>query len=251
MFFNKLRLVIPALQRNSILNATTRATRLNFPSIASAVRTYSRFIDDDEDDMPVTSRKRFTDSNNERKPFQSQRNSEQKFGRFNGGSSYQPKRFGSEPRNNQRFGGESREYEYKPFGNSRFGGSRFPSSNRDQGFGSSLGSIDWSAEQLEEIKKDFYQPSEITQNRSEDEIRDFQKEFEITVQQNAPKPIFTFNELKNLPQSVMNVIEKQGFSECTPIQAHGMPIALSGQNLVGIAQTGYVFNLYMTLNGGI
>ena len=36
----------------------------------------------------------------------------------------------------------------------------------------------------------------------------------------------------------MQCIRKQGFSEPTAIQAQGWPIAMSGQNMVGIAQTG-------------
>lgn len=34
------------------------------------------------------------------------------------------------------------------------------------------------------------------------------------------------------------IIRKQGFSNPTPIQAVSWPIALSGRNMVGIAQTG-------------
>lgn len=34
------------------------------------------------------------------------------------------------------------------------------------------------------------------------------------------------------------IIRKQGFNNPTPIQAVSWPIALSGRNMVGIAQTG-------------
>lgn len=37
---------------------------------------------------------------------------------------------------------------------------------------------------------------------------------------------------------VMDVITKQNWTEPTPIQAQGWPVALSGKDLVGIAQTG-------------
>jgi superfamily II DNA/RNA helicase len=37
---------------------------------------------------------------------------------------------------------------------------------------------------------------------------------------------------------VMDVIAKQGWAEPTPIQAQGWPLALSGKDMVGIAQTG-------------
>lgn len=36
----------------------------------------------------------------------------------------------------------------------------------------------------------------------------------------------------------MDVINKQNWSEPTPIQAQGWPLALSGKDMVGIAQTG-------------
>lgn len=36
----------------------------------------------------------------------------------------------------------------------------------------------------------------------------------------------------------MEVINKQPWSEPTPIQAQGWPLALSGKDMVGIAQTG-------------
>lgn len=36
----------------------------------------------------------------------------------------------------------------------------------------------------------------------------------------------------------MDVITKQNFTEPTPIQAQGWPLALSGKDMVGIAQTG-------------
>lgn len=36
----------------------------------------------------------------------------------------------------------------------------------------------------------------------------------------------------------MDVIHKQNFTEPTPIQAQGWPLALSGKDMVGIAQTG-------------
>lgn len=36
----------------------------------------------------------------------------------------------------------------------------------------------------------------------------------------------------------MDVINKAGWSEPTPIQAQGWPLALSGKDMVGIAQTG-------------
>lgn len=54
---------------------------------------------------------------------------------------------------------------------------------------------------------------------------------------NVPHPSQLFVE-GNFPDYVMQEILKQGFAEPTAIQAQGWPIALSGRDLVGIAQTG-------------
>lgn len=75
-------------------------------------------------------------------------------------------------------------------------------------------------------------------NRTPDEINKYHASKEITVKgNNTPSPIQAFEE-SNFPEYVMEEIKKQGFAEPTAIQAQGWPIALSGRDLVGIAQTG-------------
>lgn len=74
--------------------------------------------------------------------------------------------------------------------------------------------------------------------RTPDEISKYHAGKEITVTgNNTPSPIQAFEE-SNFPDYVMEEIRKQGFAEPTAIQAQGWPIALSGRDLVGIAQTG-------------
>ncbi len=46
-----------------------------------------------------------------------------------------------------------------------------------------------------------------------------------------------FNEL-NLPEALMMGIAEAGFSSCTPIQEHTLPISLTGKDIAGQAQTG-------------
>jgi ATP-dependent RNA helicase RhlB len=46
-----------------------------------------------------------------------------------------------------------------------------------------------------------------------------------------------FNELP-LPEALMKGIAEAGFSSCTPIQEHTLPISLSGKDIAGQAQTG-------------
>ncbi|XP_012542318.1 DEAD-box ATP-dependent RNA helicase 20 isoform X2 [Monomorium pharaonis] len=88
------------------------------------------------------------------------------------------------------------------------------------------------------IKKNFYDPHRNVLNRTPDEISKYYAGKEITVKgNNTPFPIQAFEE-SNFPDYVMNEIKKQSFAEPTAIQAQGWPIALSGRDLVGIAQTG-------------
>ena len=46
-----------------------------------------------------------------------------------------------------------------------------------------------------------------------------------------------FNEL-NLPEALLKGIAEAGFSSCTPIQEHTLPISLTGKDIAGQAQTG-------------
>lgn len=74
--------------------------------------------------------------------------------------------------------------------------------------------------------------------RTQEEVDQYRMEKEITVKgNNVPQPIQMFNE-PNFPDYMMQEILKQGFAEPTAIQAQGWPIALSGRDMVGIAQTG-------------
>ncbi|XP_055303598.1 uncharacterized protein LOC129569117 [Sitodiplosis mosellana] len=209
MFLSKLRLLSAVYHRSNVVQETIRKSKINFPAIS--VRTYARFIDDDDDDMPIRQtrverREPRSSSFGERKPQResfAQRNS-----------------FGNNSFNNNR--------------------PRFQS-QRTQSFNDGiqkLRPLHFDAAELGELKKDFYQPSEATKNRTDAEIEEFRAKHDIFIPRDAPKPIFTFNELQNLPPNVAKEIQKQNFDECTAIQAQGMPIALSGNNMVGIAQTG-------------
>lgn len=88
------------------------------------------------------------------------------------------------------------------------------------------------------ITKNLYIPHINVLKRSTDEVTKYHIGKEITVKgNNTPSPIQAFEE-SNFPDYVMEEIRKQGFAEPTAIQAQGWPIALSGRDLVGIAQTG-------------
>lgn len=96
----------------------------------------------------------------------------------------------------------------------------------------------WEQAALPPIQKNFYVPHTNVLNRTPEEINKYHMGKEITVKgNNTPFPIQAFEEI-NFPDYVMEEIRKQGFSEPTAIQSQGWPIALSGRDLVGIAQTG-------------
>jgi hypothetical protein len=75
-------------------------------------------------------------------------------------------------------------------------------------------------------------------NRSAEEVNTYRANKQITVRGNdVPHPSQDFEET-NFPEYILREVMRQGFDEPTSIQAQGWPIALSGRDMVGIAQTG-------------
>ncbi|XP_031834066.1 uncharacterized protein LOC116427636 isoform X1 [Nomia melanderi] len=104
--------------------------------------------------------------------------------------------------------------------------------------GDSLKKPSWDLSKLPVITKNLYIPHINVLKRTTDDVAKYHIGKEITVKgNNTPSPIQAFEE-SNFPEYVMEEIRKQGFAEPTAIQAQGWPIALSGRDLVGIAQTG-------------
>ncbi|XP_039301725.1 probable ATP-dependent RNA helicase DDX5 [Solenopsis invicta] len=74
--------------------------------------------------------------------------------------------------------------------------------------------------------------------RSIHAVKAYRSNKEITVKMaNVPSPNIYFEE-SGFPDYVLNEIRRRGFGEPTAIQAQGWPIALSGRDMVGIAQMG-------------
>ena len=53
----------------------------------------------------------------------------------------------------------------------------------------------------------------------------------------VPDPVMSFEEA-GFPDYIYDTLLKQGYTEPTAIQAQGWPMALTGRDFVGIAQTG-------------
>ena len=91
---------------------------------------------------------------------------------------------------------------------------------------------------MPKFEKSFYKEDPEVTARSEREVADFRKLKEITIQgNNVPRPVQTFDEA-GFPKYVMDEVKAQGFAAPTAIQSQGWPMALSGRDVVGIAETG-------------
>ncbi|XP_066498143.1 probable ATP-dependent RNA helicase DDX5 isoform X1 [Hoplias malabaricus] len=122
----------------------------------------------------------------------------------------------------------------------RFGGSRGgpPQGKKFGNPGERLRKKRWNLDELPKFEKNFYQEHSDVARRAAQEVEQFRRSREITVKgRDCPKPVMRFHEA-SFPSYVMDVINKQNWTEPTPIQSQGWPLALSGKDMVGIAQTG-------------
>lgn len=101
-----------------------------------------------------------------------------------------------------------------------------------------LESPNWDDTKLNRINKDVYKPSDTTQNRNAQEVDAFRMKMQIKIDTDAPKPILGFNELNGLTETLLRKLEKEHFDVCTPVQAQGIPITLTGVNMLAISQSG-------------
>lgn len=104
--------------------------------------------------------------------------------------------------------------------------------------GASLRKQDWDLDSLPKFEKSFYKEHPDVTNRSQRDVDEFRKSHEMSVHgRNVPRPVETFDEA-SFPQYVLSEVKAQGFPRPTAIQSQGWPMALSGRDVVGIAETG-------------
>jgi len=118
------------------------------------------------------------------------------------------------------------------------GGDNKPSYD-SKDLGSNLRQINWNQVSLVKFEKNFYQEHPAVSAMPFEEVEHIRKSKAITIVdgQNIPKPVRTFEEA-SFPEYVLEEVQRAGFREPTPIQVQGWPIALSGRDMVGIAETG-------------
>ncbi|KLO05001.1 DEAD-domain-containing protein [Schizopora paradoxa] len=104
--------------------------------------------------------------------------------------------------------------------------------------GGGLKNIDWNNTSLEKFEKNFYREDPRVTARSDREIEEFRRKHEMKIQgQGVPRPVTSFDEV-GFPDYIMTMIKAQGFPNPTAIQCQSWPMALSGRDVVAIAQTG-------------
>ncbi|XP_059203263.1 probable ATP-dependent RNA helicase DDX17 [Centropristis striata] len=125
-------------------------------------------------------------------------------------------------------------------GSPRFGSSRGgpPPGRKFGNPGERLRKKRWDLDELPKFEKNFYSEHPEVQRLSQYDVEEYCRKKEITVRgTGCPKPVTNFHQAQ-FPQYVMDVLMQQNFKEPTAIQAQGFPLALSGRDMVGIAQTG-------------
>mmetsp|Transcript_40400 Transcript_40400/g.66349 ORF Transcript_40400/g.66349 Transcript_40400/m.66349 type:complete len:555 (-) Transcript_40400:146-1810(-) len=116
------------------------------------------------------------------------------------------------------------------YGGSSFGGKERKSWNKAQ--------IQWSEEDLVPFTKNFYAEHPELAKMSEAQVDEFRKQHAMIIHgTEIPKP---FNRFENsgLPEICVNHLHKLNISAPSPIQQQGIPMALSGRDVIGISRTG-------------
>ncbi|KYB26280.1 probable ATP-dependent RNA helicase DDX43 [Tribolium castaneum] len=103
----------------------------------------------------------------------------------------------------------------------------------------------WAA--LPPIKKEFYFEHPEVTAMTEDEVEAFRLEsnnivvertFKTENSKPVPKPVVTFEHAFHKYPEILEEMKKAGFTRPSPIQSQAWPVLLSGEDLIGIAQTG-------------
>ncbi|KAL8911058.1 MAG: hypothetical protein Q9171_003705 [Xanthocarpia ochracea] len=124
------------------------------------------------------------------------------------------------------------------YGGGSYGGDFGGSGDKMANLGAGLKTQQWDMNTLPKFEKSFYKEDPTVTNRSERDVDAFRKLKEITIQgKNVPRPVENFDEA-GFPKYVMDEVKAQGFPHPTAIQSQGWPMALSGRDVVGIAETG-------------
>mmetsp|Transcript_92258 Transcript_92258/g.246681 ORF Transcript_92258/g.246681 Transcript_92258/m.246681 type:complete len:566 (+) Transcript_92258:21-1718(+) len=133
----------------------------------------------------------------------------------------------------------SRAFESDPLVQQRLEAEEVKDARNQRVHGSGLERLAWDRMKLVPFRKSFYVEHPAVAARTEEEQRMLLKELDCVVTGDPPLPraVRTFEEAC-FPEDVIEGIESAEFEHPSPIQKVGWPIALSGRDMIGIAQTG-------------
>lgn len=98
--------------------------------------------------------------------------------------------------------------------------------------------IDHSEIDYDKFEKNFYNPHEDIVGLSLSKINELRNKLGVKVSGPAPPaPVTSFAHF-GFDEQLMKAIRKSEYTQPTPIQAQGVPAALSGRDIIGIAKTG-------------
>jgi ATP-dependent RNA helicase DDX41 len=90
----------------------------------------------------------------------------------------------------------------------------------------------------EPMKTSWTPPSYILKERTEEENQKIRDQWHIIVDgEDIPPPLKHFREMK-FPRSILEALRKKDIKRPTPIQMQGLPVVLSGRDMIGVAFTG-------------
>lgn len=111
----------------------------------------------------------------------------------------------------------------------------------DGGLGAGLNMNRGYENQEVELQKIFYQEHPEVTNMPQGEVQQWLTEKAISVTADkgvvAPRPVTSFDHVI-FPESIMTSVRAAGFAAPSAIQSQAWPIAMSGHDLIGIAETG-------------
>jgi ATP-dependent RNA helicase DDX41 len=83
-----------------------------------------------------------------------------------------------------------------------------------------------------------WQPPRWVRAMSEEECQEIRDEWHILIEgERVPNPIKRFEDMK-FPKPVIQALRDKGIKKPTPIQIQGLPVILSGRDMIGLAFTG-------------
>ncbi|XP_075978370.1 ATP-dependent RNA helicase DDX42 [Anticarsia gemmatalis] len=98
--------------------------------------------------------------------------------------------------------------------------------------------IDHSEIEYEPFEKNFYTPHEDIESLTTQQVEELKKNLGVKITgPDPPKPVSSFAHL-GFDEQLMRAIRRSEYTSPTPVQAAGVPAALSGRDLIGIARTG-------------